>query len=124
MVESKINTCENHGWLKEPATEAQKATLKKALAIYYIDKQIVPKMNINAKIPIRELLVYLQELEPCWARVEFEQMITSNKCINGLNTFLTRFKKEYMDIDTLMSKIKARRDADLQDNDSSEGGDE
>ena len=97
MVEGEINTCTDLTWLKQPTTEAHKTHLRKALATYYIDEGILAKMNIQAKIPIRNLLPWLQEQDKCWTNVTLADCVTGNKCINGLNTFLGRIKKEYLD---------------------------
>jgi hypothetical protein len=78
----------NRDWLKLPVTEAHKSQLGKALACYYIEKDIEPRHNLLNKVPIRELLPYLQEQDACWSRITDEDMLTSNKCINGLNTYL------------------------------------
>ena len=101
-------------------TSAHKDQVSRALASYYIEAGIKPKMNILAKIPIRDLLPWLQEQDKCWTMVTLEHCVTANTCINGMNTFLCRFKKKYDDIDTLMGKINATREADLKDNDSDE----
>ena len=46
-------------WLKKTYTDEHKKPLHRALANYYIEESMEPKMSHNEKIPIKILLPYL-----------------------------------------------------------------